>query len=80
MGRCDETNYLAWLTPCSKSLTDHDMIKMMLSGSCVCYFAIPSMCYVKHGSFHHMFYFQVYYERCTHTHMLHLCWLPKLMS
>ena len=60
MGRCDETNYLAWLTPCSDSLADHSlyvMIKMVLCGSCVCYFVIPSMCDVKHGSFNHTCYF-----------------------
>ena len=59
MGRCDESNYLAWLNPCSKSLTDHSLyaiIGVVLWGSCVCYFAIPSMCNAKHGHFHQVLF------------------------
>ena len=80
MGRFDEAYYIAWLSPCSENLTDHGlyvMVKMVLHGSCVCYFAIPSMCDVKNGYFHHMCYSQVYYAKGIHTHMLHLYSLPK---
>ena len=52
VGRCDETNYHAWFTPSNKCIPDHclyAMIKMVLHDSCVCYFAIHSMCDAKHG-------------------------------
>ena len=76
-----ETNYLVLLIPCSESLAACGlsvMIKIVLCGSYVCYFAISSLCDVKSGCFYNMCCFQVYYVRCAHTHMLYLCRLPKL--
>ena len=78
--RCYETNYLTWFTPYCEGLTDHSlyvMISMVVCGSYISFFAIPSMCGVKNGCFHHMCCFQVYYARWTHTQMLNLCCLPK---
>ena len=80
MDRCYETNYLTWLNPYGDSLIDHSvfvMIWMMLCSSYVFHFAIPDMCGVMNGCFHHMCLFQAYYVRCIHTNMLHLYWLLK---
>ena len=73
MCRCDETNYLAWLIPCTESLSDHvlyAMIEIMLCGSCVHYFAIPCMCDAKHGHFHHVIFMCTMQDALVLTHYI----------